>query len=50
MSVIRIWTELSRIGGRSFGCSLLKNYNAGFRGGDAETVLGQPGQDGFNGV
>jgi len=42
--------ELSRIGEGSFGCSLLKNYKTGLGGGDAETVLEQPGQDGFTGV
>jgi len=42
--------ELSRIGEGGFGCSLLKNCKTGLEGGDAETVLEQPAQDGFNGV
>jgi len=41
---IGVWMELSRIRGEgSFGCSLLKNYKTGLGGGDAETVLEQPG-------
>ena len=31
-------------------CSLLKNCETGLGGRDAETVLEQPGYDGFNGV